>query len=183
MGYSRGFLGNLIYRDFWTWVRGILFVYMFYYMVIDLHNFTVFYNEETELVTNAARRYNLICLNHDAEKVRLLYEICKNDKLTRNKIPEWEAFAKLARKKQICGGEDCSLSIWIMLGMVLGGLGVLMLIPKMQTWWMHNIDARNKMVDFPYESGYGTPSKVEVDISSDMDIPWYLKTSKIDKTT
>lgn len=129
---GEGFIGSLIMGGFFKFVRGCILIYLLSYIVLNLHLYTTFYTQEKAIIEEAADRYQIACLGTTPRQAVLFYNTCQNDRMTKDKYPAWEAFARVARKQQLCGEEGCGAAAYIMIGTFVGCLFAIIFLPRLQ---------------------------------------------------
>jgi len=140
-----GLVGHLIKGGIFSVVRGILLCYTLVTVIVFIHNFTIYYSQERTLIEEARERYEYACVDQDdVRKARLFFHTCTSDRITKDKCAEWEAFARVVRKQQLCGeGEDCGKVAYVLIGMFLGVVGLIFIMPKLQCMFEKKIDDMN----------------------------------------
>ncbi len=149
-----GFTGHMLKGGFFSVLKGMVLFYTIIHAIVFVHTFIICWSEETTLVEEAKERYAYACVAQDAKKARLFFHTCTLDKITKDKKPAWEAFARVVRKQQLCGeGGDCGKAIYIVLGAVVGVVGLYFILSKMQNISLRKIDECNAHGMYSFDSG------------------------------
>jgi len=149
-----GFIGQMIVGGIFTVIRGLILSYFIFYSICVVHQFGVFWSQEVEIIQEARERYELNCEGKSARQAVLFYSTCKDDKLNKEKCGIWEAIYRVARKRQLCGENGCGGAVYMVIGMVLGGLGLLFILPWLQTRCQYGTGDIGYMESKPVTSGW-----------------------------
>jgi len=140
---EHGFVGRLLHGGIFQALRFALAVYLLAFVVLNIDAFLVYREQETKYALEANLKYAHICEQQTVEETSLFHTDCVNYAIGRSKSPTWEAFVRLARRQKLCGEDDCGSVVYIMLGIVIGCIGLICLLPKVQQLCKTKIDQMN----------------------------------------
>ena len=138
-----GFIGTMLYGGLVIMIRLLILIYLVSFLFINTYYFQKYHAQETKLIKEVHYKYRRNCEEQSVLDAKMFYNECRTYTVDMAKSPSWEAFARLARKQQLCGETGCGSAMYIMVGIVIGCVGLICLLPKLQAFCMRSIDRLN----------------------------------------
>jgi len=147
-----GFFGKMINGGAIRLFQVVLIFFLCVYLIVNIHQFLVFAAQEEGEIDYARQRFEINCVNQNANTARLFFNDCNTDRVNKDKSAYWEALYRMARKQRICGESDCSGAVYFMAGLIMGCILLILLLPKIQRLCMYGVTKINEAQMAPYDS-------------------------------